>query len=54
MQEYNKKLVEKAHFISSISKIMEKHAVVFTDKDVSKKNVEGTPIIMKNGVEENP
>jgi len=47
VQEYNKKLVEKAHFMSSISKIMKKHAVVFTDKDVSKKNVEGTPIIMK-------
>ena len=47
VQEYNKKLKEKAHFMSSISKIMEKYAVVFTDKDVSKKNVEGTPIIMK-------
>jgi putative transcriptional regulator len=45
VQEYNKKLAEKAHFINSISKIIEKHAVVFTDKDVSKKNVEGTPII---------
>jgi len=48
VQEYNKKLIEKAHFLSSISKIMEKHAVVFTNKDVSKKNVEGTPIIVKN------
>jgi putative transcriptional regulator len=47
VQEYNRKLAEKAHFISSISKIIEKHAVVFTDKDVEKKNVEGTPIIMK-------
>jgi putative transcriptional regulator len=47
VHEYNKKLIEKAHFISSISKIMEKHAVVFTDKDASKKNVEGTPIIAK-------
>ncbi len=47
VQEYNKKLAEKAHFISSISKITEKHAVVFTDKDVEKKNVEGTPIIGK-------
>jgi putative transcriptional regulator len=47
VQEYNKKLAEKAHFISSISKIIEKHAVVFTDRDVSKKNVEGTPIIGK-------
>jgi putative transcriptional regulator len=47
VHEYNKKLIEKAHFISNISKIMEKHAVVFTNKDVSKKNVEGTPIIIR-------
>jgi len=47
VQEYNKKLAEKAHFISSISKITKKHAVVFTDKDVDKKNLEGTPIIGK-------
>ena len=46
VQEYNKKLIEKAHFISSISKITEKHAVVFTNKDINKKNVEGTPIII--------
>jgi putative transcriptional regulator len=47
VQEYNKKLAEKAHFISSISKITKKHAVVFTDKEVNKKNLEGTPIIGK-------
>jgi len=47
VQDYNKKLIEKAHFISSISKIMDRHAVVFTNKDVTKKNIEGTPIIMK-------
>jgi putative transcriptional regulator len=47
VQEYNKKLAEKAHFISSISKITKKHAVVFTDKNVDKKNLEGTPIIGK-------
>jgi predicted transcriptional regulator len=47
VHEYNKKLIEKAHFINNISKIMEKHAVVFTNKEVSKKNVEGTPIIIK-------
>jgi len=47
VQEYNKKLIEKAHFISSISKITDRHAVVFTNKDVTKKNIEGTPIIMK-------
>ncbi|HIH28462.1 MAG TPA: transcriptional regulator [Thermoplasmata archaeon] len=47
VQQYNKKLAEKAHFISSIAKITEKHAVVFTDKDIEKKNLEGTPIIGK-------
>jgi len=47
VQEYNKKLAEKAHFISSISKITKKHAVVFTDKDTEKKNLAGTPIIGK-------
>jgi putative transcriptional regulator len=47
VQEYNKKLEEKAHFISSISKIIEKHAVVFIDKDVRRKNLQGTPIIGK-------
>jgi putative transcriptional regulator len=47
VQEYNKKLAEKAQMLHSISKITEKHAVVFTDKDVSTKNVAGTPIIGK-------
>jgi len=47
VQEYNQKLVKKAQVASSISKITEKHAVVFTDKDHTKKNVEGTPIIAK-------
>ena len=42
-----KKLEEKAHFISGISKIIEKHAVVFTDKEINKKNLQGTPIIGK-------
>ncbi len=47
VQEYNKKLEDKAHLMSSISKITEKHAVVFTNKDINKKNVKGTPIIMR-------
>jgi putative transcriptional regulator len=47
VQEYNKKLVDRAHFMSSIAKITKRHAVVFTDKDIEKKNVEGTPIIVK-------
>jgi putative transcriptional regulator len=47
VQEYNKKLIDKAHFMSSMAKITERHAVVFTNKDINKKNVEGTPVIVK-------
>ncbi len=47
VHKYNKKLLKKAQAVSSISKITEKHAVVFTDKNVNKRNVEGTPIIVK-------
>lgn len=47
VQEYNKRLREKAHILNSLSRITERYAVVFTDKDVSTKNVEGTPIIVK-------
>ncbi len=47
VHKYDEKLLKKAHVISSISKITEKHAVVFTDKDGKKKNVKGTPIIAK-------
>lgn len=47
VHKYNKKLLKKAQVVSSISKITEKHAVVFTDKNVNKRNVEGTPIIVK-------
>ena len=47
VHEYNQRLIKKAHMISSISKITEKHAVVFTDKEGRETNVEGTPIIVK-------
>jgi len=47
VHKYNYKLAKKAEIVSSISKIMEKHAVVITDRDVSKRNVKGTPIIIK-------
>lgn len=47
VNQYNETLLKKAHIVSSISKITEKHAVVFTDKDGKKKNVKGTPIIAK-------
>lgn len=47
VHEYNEKLLKKAHVINSISKITEKHAVVFTDKTPKKQNIKGTPIIAK-------
>lgn len=47
VHQYDKRLIKKAQIVSSISKITEKHAVVFTDKDTTKKNLEGTPIIIK-------
>lgn len=47
VDEYNKKLLRKAHVVNSISKITEKHAVLITDKDVNKPNIEGTPVIVK-------
>ncbi|MFO7677685.1 MAG: transcriptional regulator [Thermoplasmatota archaeon] len=47
VHEYNEKLLQKAHVVNSISKITEKHAVVFTDKDSKKQNIKGTPIIAK-------
>jgi len=47
VDEYNKKLLKKAHVVNSISKITERHAVLITDKDVKKTNIEGTPVIVK-------
>ncbi len=47
VDRYDRKLLKKAHVISSISKITEKHAVLITDKDVNKKNIKGTPLIVK-------
>jgi len=47
VDEYNKKLLKKAKVVGSISKITEKHAVLITNKDVNKKSLEGTPLIVK-------
>ena len=47
VHRYDKKLQKKAQIISSISKITERYAVVFTDKEVDKTNIEGTPLIIK-------
>lgn len=47
VHKYDKKLLKKAQIISSISKITEKHAVLFTDKEVNRTNIEGTPLIIR-------
>ncbi len=47
VQQYGTKLPMRARIIKSISKITEKHGVVITDKESSKKTVEGTPLIAK-------
>ena len=47
VDRYDKKLLKKAQVVSSISKITEKHAVLITDKETTKKNIQGTPLIIK-------
>jgi len=47
VDRYDKKLLKKAQVVNSISKITEKQAVLITDKEVSKKNIEGTPLVAK-------
>jgi putative transcriptional regulator len=47
VDRYNKKLIKKAYIITHISKITERHAVIFTDNEQAKENVEGTPVIRK-------
>lgn len=47
VQRYDKRLVKKARIVSSISKITEKRAVLFTDKKGTKNNIEGTPLIVR-------
>jgi len=47
VDRYDKKLLKKAKVVSSISNITEKHAVLIIDTETSKKNIEGTPLIVK-------
>lgn len=51
VHRFNKTLVKKARFVNSISKIMDKHAVLFTDKETVKRNVEGVPLIFRKELE---
>mgnify|MGYP000020472320 CR=1 FL=1 len=45
VQRYDRRIIKKARIISSISKITEKKAALFTDKKGSRDNIEGTPLI---------
>ena len=47
VDRYDEKLMKKAKVVSSISNITEKHAVIIPDKEVTKRNIEGTPLIIK-------
>ena len=47
VHKYDKKLLKKAQVVSSISKITEKHAFLIIDKEISRTNIEGTPLIVK-------
>jgi putative transcriptional regulator len=47
VHKYDNKLKKKAHVINSISKITEKHAVLFIDKETTKTSIEGTPLIIR-------
>jgi putative transcriptional regulator len=47
VHKYDNKLAKRAQIVHGISKVTEKQAVVFIDRDVDKRNVEGTPIIPK-------
>jgi putative transcriptional regulator len=47
IQEYNKHLQKKAEILTNLSRITEKQAVVFLDREIARRNLAGTPIIMK-------
>jgi len=47
VDQYDKKLIKKAKVVSSISNITEKHACLIVDKEVTKRNIEGTPLLVK-------
>ena len=47
VHRYDKKLQKKAEIVSSISKITEQKAVVFTDKKGTQDHIQGTPLIVR-------
>ena len=52
ISNYDKKTAEKARIMSNLSKITEQYSVIFLEKEVSKENLEGTPIIQKAELEQ--
>lgn len=47
IQEYNERLRRKAEVLAGLAKITEKQAVVFLDREIARRNLAGTPVIMK-------
>ncbi len=47
IQEYNKHLRKKAEVLANLSRITERQAVVFLDREIARNNLAGTPIIMR-------
>ena len=47
IQQNNEILLDRAHVLSSLAKIIERNAVLITDKETSKHNLKGTPIILR-------
>ena len=51
ISDYDKKTAVKARILTNLSKITEQYSVIFLEKEVSKENLEGTPIIQKAELE---
>jgi putative transcriptional regulator len=47
IQEYNKRLRKKAEVLAYLSKVTKRQAVVFLDREITRNNLAGTPIITK-------
>jgi putative transcriptional regulator len=47
IQEYNQRLRKKAEILANLSKVTKRQAVVFLNREITRHNLAGTPIIMK-------
>ncbi|MBU0496932.1 MAG: transcriptional regulator [Candidatus Thermoplasmatota archaeon] len=48
IQEYNQRLLQRAEIMSSLARIIERNAVLITDKETTKHNLSGTPLITRH------